>query len=105
MFGAGGATVTPLLVPATATDLVPFAKQAADAGADLLFVAWAGTNATQMWDALNQQGAFDESTVVTGLDTRPPRPGSRRSPTSCRCWRTTSTAPPTTRSRRRWSPG
>ena len=58
VFGAGGATVTPLLVPATATDLVPFAKQAADAGADLLFVAWAGANSTQMWDALNQQGAF-----------------------------------------------
>jgi branched-chain amino acid transport system substrate-binding protein len=67
VFGAGGATVTPLLVPATATDLVPFAKQAADAGADLLFVAWAGANSTQMWDALNQQGAFESSTVVTGL--------------------------------------
>ena len=71
VFGAGGATVTPLLVPATATDLVPFAKQAADADADLLFVAWAGTNATQMWDSLNQQGAFDKSTVVTGLDITP----------------------------------
>lgn len=70
VFGAGGATVTPLLVPATATDLVPFAKQAADADADLLFVAWAGTNATQMWDALNQQGAFEGSTVVTGLDVK-----------------------------------
>jgi branched-chain amino acid transport system substrate-binding protein len=70
VFGAGGATVSPLLVPATATDLVPFAKQAADADADLLFVAWAGTNATQMWDALNQQGAFDSSTVVTGLDVK-----------------------------------
>jgi branched-chain amino acid transport system substrate-binding protein len=68
VFGAGGATVTPLLVPATATDLVPFAKQAADADPDLLFVAWAGTNASQMWDALNQQGAFDNTTVVTGLD-------------------------------------
>ncbi len=71
VFGAGGATVTPLLVPATATDLVPFAKQAADAGADLLFVAWAGTNATQMWESLDQQGAFGGSTVVTGLDIKP----------------------------------
>ena len=71
MFGAGGATVTPLLVPATATDLVPFAKQAADSDADLLFVAWAGTNATQMWESLNQQGAFQDSTVVTGLDIKP----------------------------------
>ena len=43
-------------------------KKAADAKADLLFVAWAGTNATQMWTALDQQGAFDASTVVTGLD-------------------------------------
>jgi branched-chain amino acid transport system substrate-binding protein len=71
VFGAGGATVTPLLVPATANDLVPFAKQAADADADLLFVAWAGTNATQMWESLNQQGAFEGSTVVTGLDIKP----------------------------------
>ena len=71
VFGAGGATVTPLLVPATATDLVPFAKQAADSAADLLFVAWAGTNATQMWESLNQQGAFQDSTVVTGLDIKP----------------------------------
>ncbi len=71
VFGAGGATVSPLLVPATATDLVPFALQAADAKADLLFVAWAGTNATQMWDSLNQQGAFEGSTVVTGLDITP----------------------------------
>jgi branched-chain amino acid transport system substrate-binding protein len=67
VFGAGGATVTPLLVPATATDLVPFAKQAADSGADLLFVAWAGANSAQMWDSLNQQGAFTSGTVVTGL--------------------------------------
>ena len=71
VFGAEGATVTPLLVPATATDLVPFAKQAADADPDLLFVAWAGTNATQMWEAMGQQGAFDGTTVVTGLDIKP----------------------------------
>jgi branched-chain amino acid transport system substrate-binding protein len=69
VFGAGGATVTPLLVAANATDLVGFAKQAADAKADLLFVAWAGTNATQMWDSMNQQSAFaSPTTVVTGLD-------------------------------------
>lgn len=71
VFGAEGATVTPLLVPATATDLVPFAKQAADADPNLLFVAWAGTNATQMWEAMAQQGAFDGTTVVTGLDIKP----------------------------------
>lgn len=68
VFGSKGATVTSLLVPETATDLTPYGKKAADAKADLLFVAWAGTNATQMWTALDQQGAFDSSTVVTGLD-------------------------------------
>jgi len=68
VFGSQGATVDSLLVPETATDLTPYGKKAADAKADLLFVAWAGTNATQMWTALDQQGAFDSSTVVTGLD-------------------------------------
>jgi branched-chain amino acid transport system substrate-binding protein len=71
VLGAQGATVTPLLVPSGATDLTPFARQAADAAPDLLFVAWAGTNATQMWQSLEQQGAFDASTVVTGLDIKP----------------------------------
>ena len=75
VFGAGGATITPQLVAANATDLVGFAKQAADAKADLLFVAWAGTNATQMWDSLNQQGAFaSPTTVVTGLDIKASHP-------------------------------
>jgi len=73
VLGGEGSTVTPVLVPADpATDLVTFAKQAADTQPDLLFVAWAGTNATQMWDSLNQQGAFaDGTTVVTGLDITP----------------------------------
>lgn len=74
VLGAAGATVTPLLVPAGATDLTPFARQAADAAPDLLFVAWAGANATQMWQSLQQQGAFDRSTVVTGLDIAPTYP-------------------------------
>lgn len=68
VLGGQGATVDQILVPPTATDLTPFALQAADAAPDLLFVAWAGTNATQMWQSLEQQGAFDSSTVVTGLD-------------------------------------
>jgi branched-chain amino acid transport system substrate-binding protein len=66
----GGATVTPLLVPATATDFTPFASQASDAGADLTFVAWAGETAPAMWQAMGQQGALESSTVVTGLDIR-----------------------------------
>jgi branched-chain amino acid transport system substrate-binding protein len=68
VLGARGARVSPVLVPAGATDLTPFARQAADAAPDLLFVAWAGAGATQMWQSLEQQGAFERSTVVTGLD-------------------------------------
>ncbi len=71
VLGAEGATVTPLLVNPTATDLTPFARQAADAAPDLLFVAWAGANAAQMWGSLEQQGVFASSTVVTGLDIKP----------------------------------
>ncbi len=66
----GGATVTPLLVPASATDFTPFASQARDAGADLVFVAWAGETAPAMWQAMGQQGVLESSTVVTGLDIR-----------------------------------
>ena len=66
----GGATVTPLLVPASATDLTPFASQAKDAGADLVFVAWAGETAPAMWQAMGQQGVLQSTKVVTGLDIR-----------------------------------
>ncbi len=68
VLGAQGATVTALPVNATATDLTPFARQAVDGAPDLLFVAWAGANASQMWQSLQQQGAFEATTVVTGLD-------------------------------------
>ncbi len=70
VIGGAGATVTNIAVPASATDFTPFAQQAKNAKADLLFVAWAGTNATAMWQALDQQGVLSSTTVVTGLDTR-----------------------------------
>ncbi|GAB3203181.1 substrate-binding domain-containing protein [Geodermatophilus arenarius] len=70
VLGEAGATVTPLLVPASATDFTPFASQARDAGADLVFVAWAGETAPAMWQAMGQQGVLDSTTVVTGLDIR-----------------------------------
>jgi branched-chain amino acid transport system substrate-binding protein len=66
----GGATVTPLLVPESATDITPFASQAKAAHPDLLFVAWAGTTAPAMWQAMGQQGVLTSTTVVTGLDLR-----------------------------------
>jgi branched-chain amino acid transport system substrate-binding protein len=62
-----GATVTSLVVPLSASDFTAFAKQAKDSKADLIFVAWAGTTAQSMWQAMSQQGAVDSSTVVTGL--------------------------------------
>ncbi|HEX6499815.1 MAG TPA: substrate-binding domain-containing protein [Micromonosporaceae bacterium] len=65
-----GATVTPVLVPASATDFTPFATQAKNLKPDLLFVAWAGTTASAMWTSLDQQGVLGSTTVVTGLDIR-----------------------------------
>lgn len=68
VIGAEGAKVTALLVPASATDFTPFASQITAAKPDLLFVAWAGTTASAMWQALDQQGVLTSTTVVTGLD-------------------------------------
>jgi len=71
VLGGAGANVDQLLVPASATDLTPFATQAKAAKPDLLFVAWAGATAQAMWTALGQQGVFDATTVSTGLDIKP----------------------------------
>jgi branched-chain amino acid transport system substrate-binding protein len=68
VLGAAGATVEPLLVPASTTDFTPFATKARDTKSNLLFVAWAGTTAQAMWTALGQQGVFAATTVATGLD-------------------------------------
>lgn len=68
ILGKEGATVTPVAVPSAATDFTPFATTVKAQKPDLLFVAWAGANATQMWQTLSQQGVFDTTKVVTGLD-------------------------------------
>lgn len=67
VLGAKGATVSSVLVPPTATDFTPFTQKVTAAKPDLLFVAWAGANATQMWTALDQQGVMAATSVVTGL--------------------------------------
>jgi len=67
VLGAKGANVSSLLVPASATDFTPFARQAAQAKADLVFVAWAGATTQAMWQALDQQQVLASTTVVTGL--------------------------------------
>jgi len=72
VIGGKGHTVSKLLVPLSATDFTPFARQVRDAKPDLLFVAWAGTTGTALWRALDQQGVFDlqGTTVTTGLAER-----------------------------------
>jgi branched-chain amino acid transport system substrate-binding protein len=70
VIGGAGATVTEIMVPAAATEFTTFAKQALTVKPDLLFVAWAGTTAPAMWQALDQQGVLSSTTVVTGLDIR-----------------------------------
>jgi branched-chain amino acid transport system substrate-binding protein len=65
--GGKGHAVSSVLVPLTATDFTPFAQQAKQAGADLVFVAWAGTTAGAMWKSLDQQNVFAGTKVVTGL--------------------------------------
>lgn len=70
VLGAAGAEVSQILVPLNATDFTPFALQAKQAKPDLLFVAWAGSTAPVMWQALDQQGVFSTSPVATGLDQR-----------------------------------
>jgi branched-chain amino acid transport system substrate-binding protein len=68
--GSKGHTVSEVSVPLTATDFTPFAQQVKNANADLVFVAWAGSTAGAMWNALDQQGVFNGPDVVTGLAER-----------------------------------
>lgn len=67
VLGSQGAKVSQVLVPLSATDFTPFALKAKQAKPDLLFVAWAGETTGPMWQALDQQGVFGSTKVVTGL--------------------------------------
>jgi branched-chain amino acid transport system substrate-binding protein len=67
VLGAEGAEVSSVLVPEDATDFTGFARQVVDADPDLIFVAWAGATAGNMWQSLDQQEVFDAAPVVTGL--------------------------------------
>jgi branched-chain amino acid transport system substrate-binding protein len=70
IIGGKGHTVSEISVPLTATDFTPFAQQAKNANASLIFVAWAGATAGAMWKALDQQNVFNGPDVVTGLAER-----------------------------------
>ncbi|MFK5634710.1 MULTISPECIES: substrate-binding domain-containing protein [unclassified Ornithinimicrobium] len=67
VLGAEGAEVASVLVPEDATEFTGFARQVVDAEPDLIFVAWAGATAGNMWQSLDQQDVFDVAPVVTGL--------------------------------------
>ncbi|MBA3401237.1 MAG: substrate-binding domain-containing protein [Actinobacteria bacterium] len=63
--------VDSVLVPFTAQDFTPYARQLRQKNPDLVFVAWAGTTTQAAFTALDQQGVFDSvDTVVTGLAER-----------------------------------
>jgi branched-chain amino acid transport system substrate-binding protein len=70
VLGTRGHTVNSVLVPLSAQDFTPFAERARQSGADLLFVAWAGTSAPAMWRALEQQGVTRAMSIATGLAER-----------------------------------
>jgi branched-chain amino acid transport system substrate-binding protein len=67
VFGAIGDTVKPVLVPLTTTDFTPTALQVKAMHPSLIFLAWAGTTGASLAQALDQQGDFTGTKVVTGL--------------------------------------
>ena len=67
VFGAIGDKVTPVLVPLTTTNFTPTALQVKADKPSLVFLAWAGTTGAALAQALDQQGVFSNTTVVTGL--------------------------------------
>jgi branched-chain amino acid transport system substrate-binding protein len=70
VFGGKGHTTSRILVPQTATDFTPFAAQLKAANADLVYVAWAGTTATAMFTALQQQGVPASTKLIGGIAER-----------------------------------
>lgn len=67
VLGAEGATVESVEVPLSATEFTPFVQQVVAADPDLVFVAWAGDTTPAMWEAMEQQGVFEDYPVSTGL--------------------------------------
>jgi branched-chain amino acid transport system substrate-binding protein len=70
VFGGKGHTTSRILVPQTANDFTPFAAQLKAANADLVYIAWAGTTATAMYTALQQQRLAESTKVITGIAER-----------------------------------
>lgn len=67
VLGSQGAAVESVEVPLSATEFTPFVQQVVAADPDLVFVAWAGDTTPAMWEAMEQQGVFEDYAVSTGL--------------------------------------
>ena len=70
IYGGRAHRISSILVPFNSNDLTPFAQQLKNAGADMVYVAWAGPNSLQMWQSLQQQGVPKGTTVATGVANR-----------------------------------
>lgn len=70
VLGAMGANVDAVLVSLETREFTPAAQRVLDLDPDLLFVAWAGETTGAMWEALDTQGVFEQTTVTTGLGDR-----------------------------------
>lgn len=63
-----GANFQEIKVATSTTDFTPYAKQAADAKGDYIFIAWSNAlNAGAMFTALRQQNVFAHTRPITGL--------------------------------------
>lgn len=67
VFASAGDTVEPVLVPLSTTDFTPTALRVKAMHPNLIFLAWAGTTGAALAQALDQQGVFSDTKVVTGL--------------------------------------
>jgi branched-chain amino acid transport system substrate-binding protein len=67
VFGGIGDSVDPVLVPLTTTNFTPVALQVKNLHPSLIFLAWAGATGAALAQALDQQGDFTGTKVVTGL--------------------------------------
>jgi branched-chain amino acid transport system substrate-binding protein len=67
VFGSIGDKVDPVLVPLTTLNFTPTALHVKALHPDLVFLAWAGTTGAALAQALDQQGVFAGTKVVTGL--------------------------------------
>lgn len=71
IFTARGYTVSRVMSPFNTPDMTPFAQQVKNMNPDIVYVtSWGGTNYSQMWQAVKQQGLTSSVPVITSLAQR-----------------------------------